>query len=108
MSNNYNALRITYQSAEALAQALHAELHQLRQLRQAAAGTVAAFETLGRANTTPALLAARTRCQTAMIGLKNALATGELPKDPRSLLPAERECCGTFPGSPHRATCPQG
>jgi hypothetical protein len=40
---------------------------------------------------------------------KALLALHEPPRvDPRSLMPTERECCGTFQGSPHRATCDSG
>lgn len=27
--------------------------------------------------------------------------------NPAALLPDERDCCGTFPGTTHRSTCPQ-
>jgi len=33
------------------------------------------------------------------------LHSAEIGIDPKLLLPAERECCGTFPKTPHRATC---
>ena len=44
-----------------------------------------------------------------VIGAMNAFDGLPEPKeilvDRGLLMPIERECCGTFPGTPHRATC---
>lgn len=36
---------------------------------------------------------------------QDAIARVKDGVDPKSLLPIERDCCGTFPRTPHRSTC---